>query len=251
MLIHPILNQLTQLRCLGMAEAYQEQLQQSDLGSLSFDERLGLMVDRESIRRDNRRFKQRLQQASFKQQACVQDIDYKTPRGLNQSVMQKLLLCNWIRQHENLLITGLTGTGKTFIATALGHQACLSNYSVKYIRCTHLFQTLAIARGDGSYHKFIQSLNKMQVLILDDWGSAPMDDLSRRDLLEIMEDRYKTLSTIVTSQLPLALWHGVIGDPTLADSILDRLVHNAHKIELSGDSLRKQKCHVLEPNGLD
>jgi len=169
---------------------------------------------------------------------------YQTPRGLSQSVMQNLSLCRWTRQHENILLTGLTGTGKTFIASALGHQACLADYSVKYIRCTRLFQELAIARGDGRYHKLLKSYSKIQVLILDDWGSAPMDDFGRRDLLEIMDDRHQALSTIVASQLPLALWHDAIGDPTLADSILDRLVHNAHKLELTGDSLRKQNCQV-------
>ncbi len=248
MLTHPILNQLVQLHCPGMAEAFQEQLQQNNLSCLSFDERFGLIVDRESLRRDERRFKQRLQHAALKQQACMQDVDYQTPRGLNQSVMQKLALCHWIRHHENILLTGLTGTGKTFIASAMGHQACLSGYSVKYIRCARLFQELAIARGDGRYHKLLKLFSKIQVLILDDWGSAPMDDLGRRDLLETMDDRHQVLSTIIVSQLPIALWHEAIGDPTLADSILDRLVHNAHKIELTGDSLRKQKCQV---QGLD
>jgi DNA replication protein DnaC len=251
MLTHPLLDQLRQLRCQGMVEALQEQLQQSDIQSLSFEDRLSLMVDREWWLRKNRRIKKNLTDANLKQNTCMEDIDYDPTRGLSKAVMKTLSSCQWVREHQNILLIGPTGTGKSFLAAALGHKACMEGFSACYLRLPRLFQELAIARGDGRYLKLIQKLSKSQVLILDDWGIAPMDDAHRRDLLEILDDRHQRASTVVTSQLPLKHWHDSIGDPTLADAILDRLIHNAHKIELKGESMRKKKSNLIEEESFE
>lgn len=250
MLTHPLLDKLRQLRCQGMLEALQEQLQQSDIQSLSFEDRVSFMVDREWWLRENRRIKKRLKDANLRQSACMEDIDYDPIRGLSKAVMQTLASCQWIREFQNLLLIGPTGTGKSFLASALGHKACLEGYTARYVRLPRLLQELSIARGDGRYLKLIQQISKSQVLILDDWGVMPMDEGNRRDLLEILDDRHQNASTIVTSQLPLTHWHEFIGDPTLADAILDRLIHNAHKIELKGESMRKKKSNLLKKDDL-
>lgn len=251
MLTHPLLEKLRQLRCLGMLEALQDQLQQSDLHALNFDERLSLMIEREWWLRENKRMKTRLSQAALKQNACVEDIDYDVTRGLSKAVIQRLASCQWIRDQQNILLIGPTGTGKSYLACALSHKACLEGFSVRYLRLPRLFQELAIAKGDGQYPRLLQQLAKTQVLILDDWGLSPMDDGQRRDLLEILDDRHHRSSTIVTSQLPLKHWHESIGDATLADAILDRLVHNANKIELRGESMRKKRSPSLANINLD
>lgn len=240
MLTHPTLNTLQQLRLNGMAEALKEQLNIPDIQSLSFDERLALLVDRERNERDNRRLKTRLKQASFPQFATFEDIDYSHPRGLDRSVALNLASGQWIDQHLNCLITGPTGAGKSYIAIALAHKACREGYSARYLRLPRLAQELMIAKGDGRYTKLMAQLAKTDLLILDDWGLAPMDDVGRRDLLEILDDRFDKRSTIVTSQLPLQHWHEYLGDATLADAILDRIIHNAYKIELVGESMRKR-----------
>jgi DNA replication protein DnaC len=241
MLNHPLADKLRELRCLGMLEAFQEQLQQMDIHHLAFEERLSLMVEREWWLRQNRRIKIRLQQAGLKQNACMEDIDYDVSRGLSKSVMQNLSSCQWIKEHQNILLIGPTGTGKSFMACALSHKACLEGFSARYIRMPRLFQELAVMKGDRRYLKFMQQLAKTQLLVLDDWGLSPMDDSQRRDLLEILDDRHQRSSTIVTSQLPFKRWHESIGDLTLADAILDRLVHNAHRLELKGESMRKKR----------
>jgi len=246
MLTHPLLDKLRQLRCQGMLEALQEQLQQPDMQSLSFEDRVSLMVDREWWLRENRRIKKHLKNANLRQTACMEDIDYDPIRGLSKAVIQTLGACGWVREHQNLLLMGPTGTGKSFLASALGHKACLEGFTARYVRLPRLLQELAIARGDGRYLKLIHQISKSQVLILDDWGITPMDDGNRRDLLEILDDRHQNASTIITSQLPLKHWHDFIGDPTLADAILDRLIHNAHKIELKGESMRKKKSSLLK-----
>ena len=251
MLTHPLLNKLRLLHCHGMLEALQEQLQQTDMQSLDFEDRLALLVDREWWLRENRRIQTRLRNANLKQNACMEDIDYDPTRGLSKSVMQTLSSCQWIREHQNILLMGPTGTGKSFIASALTHKACLEGFGARYLRLPRLFQELALAKGDGRYLKLIQQIAKTQVLILDDWGLSPMDDGQRRDLLEILDDRQHRSSTIVTSQIPLNHWHDSIGDPTLADAILDRLVHNAHKIELKGESMRKKKSRFNEKDILE
>lgn len=244
MLTHPLLDKLRQLRCQGMLESLQEQLQQPDMQVLSFEDRVSLMIDREWWLRENNRLKKRLKNSNLRQTASMEDIDYDPTRGLSKSIMQILSACQWIRNSQNLLLIGPTGTGKSFMASALGHKACLEGFTVRYMRCTRLFQELAVAKGDGRYLKLIQQISKTQVLILDDWGINPLEEGHRRDLLEVLDDRHQSASTIVTSQLPLNHWHDFIGDPTLADAILDRLIHNAHKIELKGESMRKKKSKL-------
>jgi len=241
MLTHPTLDKLQALRFNGMAQALQEQMQMSDIDSLSFEERLGLLVDREMTERDNRRLKTRLRKARLRQNASVEDIDYRHPRGLDRALMVKLCSCNWISQHHNLLITGPTGSGKTFLACALAQKACRQGYTALYSRLPRLFQQLHIAKGDGRYGKLLIAYAKIDLLVFDDWGLAKLTEEQRHDLLEILEDRHGLRSTLLTSQIPVKHWHEVIGDPTLADAILDRLIHNAYKINLKGESMRKKK----------
>jgi len=249
MLNHPTLDKLETLRFNGMAKALTEQMAVPDIEELSFEERLGLLVDREMTAREDRRLKTRLRQAKLKQTACVEDIDYRQPRGLDKSLLLDLAGCQWIKRHLNIMITGPTGVGKTWIACALAQKACREGYKALYLRLPKLLQELPIAKGDGTYIKLLTQLAKIDVLILDDWGLSKLMAEQRRDLLEILEDRYDSRSTIVTSQLPLDKWHDIIGDPTLADAILDRLVHNAYKINLRGESMRKRKTLLTAPTG--
>ena len=224
-----------------MLEGLQDQTQQSAIESLGFEERLGLLVDREITHRLDRRLKNRLHQAKLKQNACLEDVNYQANRGLDKALLQSLQDCKWIKNHLNILITGPTGVGKSWIACALAHQACRAGYTAIYQRIPRLFQELPLAKGDGSYSKRLNRLGKTDVLLLDDWGLSKLTAEQRRDLLEILEDRHGSRSTIVTSQLPLDQWHNSVGDATLADAIMDRLVHNAYKIKLEGESLRKNK----------
>ena len=249
MLNHPTLDKLQALRFTGMLKALIEQAAMPDIDALSFEERLGLLIDREMTEREDRRLKTRLRQAKLKQSACVEEIDYRHPRGLDKSLMRDLIQCQWIKRHLNLLITGPTGVGKTWIGCALAQKACREGYTALYLRLPRLLQELSIAKGDGTYAKLLVRLAKVDVLILDDWGLSRLIAEQRRDLLEIMEDRHDNRSTIVTSQLPLEKWHNSIGDPTLADAILDRLVHNAYKINLKGESMRKRKSELTAPMG--
>ena len=246
MLTQPLFEQLRELRCHGMIEALQEQMQQSDIYQLSFDERFSLLIERECITRENSKLTSRLRQARLKANACIEDIDYSVSRGISRAVIKQLADCSWVGRKQNLLITGPTGTGKTWLACALANSACRKNFTARYLRLPRLFQALELARGDGSYPKLLASLEKIQLLILDDWGLAPMNDEQRRDLLEIMDDRHNQSSTIVTSQLPVKLWHEAIGDLTLGDAILDRLIHNAHRIDMKGESMRKKSTAKLE-----
>ena len=247
MLNHPTLNKLQDLRFTGMAKALTEQMALPDIDELSFEERLGLLVDREMTEREDRRLTTRLRQAKLKQNACIEDIDFKQSRGLDKSLILDLAQCQWIRKHLNLLITGPTGVGKTWVACALAQKACREGFTSLYLRLPRLLQELPIAKGDGTYTRLMNRLAKVDVLILDDWGLSKLIAEQRRDLLEILEDRHDTRSTIVTSQLPLDQWHHIIGDPTLADAILDRLVHNAYKINLKGESMRKNKSKLTAP----
>jgi DNA replication protein DnaC len=239
MLTHPTCNRLVALGLTGMAKAFDEQQQQPDVAALGFDERFALLVDREATERENKRLVNRLRFAALRQNAVVEDIDIKAPRGLDRVLFQKLVAGEWIKRHQNLLIVGPTGVGKSWIACALGHKACRDNHSVIYRRLPRLFDLLALARGDGQHARLLKMLARVDLLILDDWGLAPMLPEQRRDLLEIMEDRHGRGSTVVTSQLPVEHWHEIIGDPTIADAVLDRLVHNAHRLTLKGESLRK------------
>ena len=241
MLNHPTTEKLKEMRLLGMASAFEDQLQTPDIGDLSFEERLGFLVDREQTQRDNRRLKTRLSKARLKQQACVEDIDYGSNRGLDKSQMLQLSSCQWIKEAHNLLVCGPTGVGKTFIACALAQKACREGHSAIYHRLPRLMNDLMIAKGDGRYSKLLLSLSKIDLIVLDDWGIAPLSADNRRDLLEILDDRYERKSTVITSQLPVDKWHRYLEDPTLADAILDRVIHNAYRIEIQGESMRKRK----------
>jgi len=247
MLTHPTFDQLRALKLTGMLKALQEQAQMPDIDRLEFLERLGLLVDREIAERDNRRLNARLRFARLKQAACLEDLDLKTPRQLDRALIRQLADCRWVKEHLNILITGPTGVGKSYLACALAQKACRQGYTAFYQRLPRLLTELEIARGDGRYPRLMRQLAKVDVLVLDDWGlDSGLNDRQRRDLLEILDDRYATHATVVTSQLPTEHWHEAIGDPTLADAILDRLVHNAHRIKLQGKSMRKHKAPVLD-----
>jgi DNA replication protein DnaC len=232
------------LKFSGMCLALEEQMQSPDITQLSFEERLGLLIDREITERDNRRLTSRLRQARLKQQACLEDIDYQANRGLDKTLLLKLSDCQWAKKAINILITGPTGIGKSWMACALAQKACREGYSAYYQRLTRLLQELPLARGDGSYAKLLARLAKTDVLVLDDWGLVKLNAEQRRDLLEILEDRHGSRATIITSQLPIDQWHDIIGDATLADAIMDRLVHNAYKINLTGESMRKKTSKI-------
>jgi DNA replication protein DnaC len=241
MLLHPTLDKLHALRLTGMARALEAQMTMPDIGALSFEERLGLLVDHECTERDDRRLKTRLRNAALRQAACLEDIDYRHARGLDKSLMKKLATCQWLREHHNLLLCGPTGIGKSWLACALAHQACRQGFSVRYLRLPRLLPELCVAKGDGRYRKLLAQLARTDLIVLDDLGVGALTEEQRRDLLELLEDRYGLRSTLVTSQFPVEHWHQLIGDPTLADAILDRLVHNAYRIALKGDSLRKRR----------
>jgi len=241
LLNHPTLDQLHALGLEGMAKAFAEIDAKSEANDLGHREWLGLLLDREASWRRDKRLVARLRYAKLRQQACVEDVDYRSPRGLDRALFQKLALGDWIGAHDNLALIGPTGVGKSWLASALGHNACRDNRSVLYHRVPKLFEELALARGDGRHPRILRNLGRADLLILDDWGLEPLDAGARHDLLEILEERYGRRSTVITSQLPVDRWHEVVNDPTYADAIMDRLVHNAHRIELTGESMRRTR----------
>jgi DNA replication protein DnaC len=239
MLLQPTLDRLHELRLPGMAAALEEQLCSADIESLCFEDRLALLLEREITAREDRRLTRLLQLAKLRQSAAVEDLDFRTPRGLERSLVLRLAGCAWIRAHQSVLVSGATGTGKSFLACALGQAACRHGLSVRYWRFSRLLDDLALGRADGSYPKRLEKLSKTELLILDDFGLAPLTDAERRDLLEVLEDRYGRRATLVTSQLPFEHWHEIVGDATFADAILDRLIHHSHRIILKGASMRR------------
>jgi DNA replication protein DnaC len=240
------MEKLAQMRLHTMAAAFREQLEQPSTHSLCFEDRLAMIVDREWLFRENRKLSKRLKSAQLKHQAAIEDIDYRHPRGLDKSVFRSLIACQWIQSHQNVIITGPTGIGKSYLAEALAQKACREGFTALYSRSTRLFRDLAVARGDGSYATMLSRLAKIDLLVIDDWGLAPMADMERRDFLEVMEDRHGLKSTLITSQYPIPKWYDLIGEPTMADAILDRIVHNAHKFTLKGDSMRKTRSGLTQ-----
>lgn len=241
MLHHPTLDRLHELGLEGMAKGFRDLATNPESNALDHAEWLGLLVEHEATLRQQKRFEARARTAKLRHAATVEDVNYRATRGLDRAVFLRLTSCDWIREHRHCLITGPCGVGKSWLACALGDKACRDNLSVLYQRCPRLFAALALARGDGRYARLMRQLGRVDLLILDDWGPEPLTAEQRRDLLEIVEDRYSSGSIIITSQVPIERWYEIVGDPTLADAILDRVIHNAYRIELKGESLRKQR----------
>lgn len=244
MLIHPTIDKLSSMRLTGMAKGVRAQLDNTEIQNLSFEDRLALIVDMEFMEREKRQLATRLKGARLRQNAVIEDLDTKAGRGIDRALLASLSTCQWVKKRHNLLITGATGVGKTWLSCALSHTACRQGITAVYHRLPTLMQDLDLARHDGRYTKIMRSLAKVELLILDDWGIAPLSSEQLRDLLEIIDARYHQASTLITSQLPVASWHESLSDPTMADAILDRVLHNAYKIELKGESMRKLRSKI-------
>lgn len=234
------------LKLFGMLQALESQMQVPDHKDLSFEDRLGIIVDTEVVFRANKKMQTRLKTAKLAQSAAIEDLEVKGGRGIDKSTLAALATSDWVRLNQNVIISGATGVGKSYLACALAHKACRDGFTATYERVTRLLEDLTLAKVDGSYNKRLGDIKDRNVLILDDFGLAPLTSEHRRDLLEILEDRYDRGSTVITSQLPVEHWHEMIGDPTIADAILDRVVHNSHKIHLKGESRRKTKAKDLQ-----
>ena len=241
MLNQPTLEKLQAMKLHGMAEAFRAQLETTDASQLSFEERFAMLVDQQWLWKENRALARRLRAAKLKERGVLEDIDYQHPRGLDRKLIRTLASSEWVRQHQNLLLIGPTGIGKTWLGCALAQKACRDGFTILHKRSSELFRDFAMAHVDGSFGRLLTKLARIDILVLDDFAMAPLKDSERRDFLELCDDRYQRRSMILTSQLPLAHWHEQIGDPTLGDSILDRLVHNAYRIELNGESMRKKR----------
>jgi DNA replication protein DnaC len=242
MLNQPMIDKLLAMRLHGMVEALKVQEQDRAVNELSFLERFALLVDQQWSWRENQALARRLKAAKLRGTVCVEDIDYRAPRGLDKTAVRALAKDSaWVHSHENIFVIGPCGVGKSFLAMALAQKACRDGYSALYLRAAALSRELALVRADGSLRHFLARLARIDVLVIDDWAMAPLNENERREIWEICEDRYQARSTILTSQLPVARWHEQIGDPTIADGILDRLVHNAHRIEMRGESMRKKR----------
>ena len=251
MLMQPTLEKLYSMKLIGMADAIRRQAEDPEMTALSFEERMAILVDRQWDWRQSKALARRITMARFKMQATVEDIDYRHPRRLDRQLIRSLSSSDWVAQHHNLIVTGPCGVGKSFLACALVHKAVRDGFTALYARAPRLLRDLAVARADGSFGKLLDRIARIDVLIVDDWAMAPLADHERRDFLEICDDRYSARSTVLTSQVPISHWHDQIGDPTVADSILDRLVHNAHRIELAGASMRKSKNGKSSAEGDD
>ena len=239
MLNEQTLGKMQEMKLSGMAQGFKDLMGKPEHADLTHDEFVGLLVDAEATYRANKRLQRLLRNARLKQSACLEDIDYKHARGLHKQIVLELACCRWITNHQNVLVTGPTGVGKSYLACAIGNAVCRAGYTVVYTRAPRLFTSLFQSRADGSYLKYLGKLSRVNLLIVDDLGLSPMNESERRDFLEIVEDRNLTTSLIVTSQVPMKDWYQIIGDPTMADAICDRLLHNAYRIELKGESMRK------------
>lgn len=244
MLLHPTLEKLTTMRLTGMASALEQQMKMDGIDDISFEERLGLLLDHEHAARETKRLKTRLRKAKLRQDSSIENIDFRHPRKLDKSLVLRLSDCQWIKDHNNLIITGPTGVGKSFLACAFAQKACREGFSALYLRMSKFFEDMSLAKGDGRYLKLLNSFAKADLLVFDDYGLTQLNQEQRHDFLEVLEDRHNLKSTLVTSQLPIEHWHEQIGDPTMADAILDRLVHSAHKIKLQGESMRKKIANI-------
>lgn len=243
MLQEQTLEKLYAMKLNGMAEGYEEQLQQTRMGELSFEDRFALLVDRQWIWKEDRALNTRLAYAGLKQSACIEDIDYRSHRGLDRATINQLASSEWVKQHQSVIITGPTGVGKSYLACALAHKACRDGYRALYYYVPKLFREVGMAQADGSLMKLLRKIAKADVLVIDDWGLATLKNQQCRDFLEILDDRHGSAATLITSQFSAKDWHETIPDPTVADAILDRLIHNAYQIELKGDSMRRKKKH--------
>lgn len=244
--MHQTIEKLSQMKLHTMATAFQEQFEKPSLDSLSFEDRFAMIVDREWSSREDRKLTKRLKEARLRTPATVEDIDYQHPRGLDKSVIRSLASCQWIRSHQNVIVTGPTGIGKTYLSEAFANKACREGFTAVRYRSTRLFGELEIARGDGSYFRLLSKLAKFDLLAIDDWPAEALTEQERRHFMEVMEDRHGLKSTLITSQYPVSKWHDLIGEPTMADAILDRIVHNSHKIPLKGESMRKKKANLTK-----
>ena len=251
MLTHPTIDKLRALNLGGMARALVEQIENADYHALAFDDRLGLLVDREAQDRDNRRLARNLQTAKLRSDACVEDLDFRAARGLDRAQLLGLADVHWVTHHHNILVTGPTGTGKTFVSCALAHAALRRGHTALYLRAPRLLGDLALARADGRLPRLLASWARVDVLLIDDFALRPLLPEQTADLLEVIEDRAGRRSTIVASQLPVRLWHDALGEPTVTEALLDRIVHNAHRIELRGDSMRRSRDHPSAPSTHD
>ena len=249
MLTEQTIDKLTQMKLNAMANALREQMNNADYQALSFEDRLSLLVDRQWDEKESRALTRRLQVAKLKQPAVVEDVDFATPRGMDRTALLSIAECEFVRSHRNVIITGPTGVGKTYVACAIANKACRMSFSVRYLRTGSLLSTIALARADGSYPSLVRRLEKTDLLVLDDWGLYPLEPDGAREVFEILEDRSGTGSTMIASQLPIANWFDAIAAPTIADAILDRLIHGAYRVEMTGESMRKKLSALTQTEG--
>jgi len=247
-LSHQVTSKLQTLRLSGMLQALEEQNSMPNINQLSFDERFGLIIDREDIERRNKSFNNRLKKGKLKENANIEELDFNPKRSISKTTILKFISCDWIKGHQNIIVTGSTGAGKTYMSCALAQAACRQGYTIMYLRIPRFLRTLEVARADGSYDKLLKDLQKTDLILFDDFGQAKLQTEEARDLLEIMDDRHATRSCIITSQLDSTKWYDLIPDPTIADALLDRIIHRSHKIDIKGPSMRKERSALTADN---